>query len=98
MLIVRVELWSAITGKVTEIARMQIANDGAASATNPRLGDYVARTFTGRDTAALDRGRVTRTGHVRRWPRLDRHVWGLVHAALDACGYGRADPQEPVDG
>jgi len=28
MIIIKVELWSAITGKTTELARMSIVNDG----------------------------------------------------------------------
>lgn len=97
MIVVRVELWSAVTGEVTEIARMQIVNDGNATIANPRRGDYAATSFIGRDTEALNRARVSRTGGVRNWPRLDRHVWCLVLAALAACGYGKMPPQDGDD-
>lgn len=88
MIIVRVELHSAVTRKVTEIARLSITNDGAATRADPKRGDYAVHSYVGRDAAALDRKVVNRAGSIRDWPRLDRHVWHLVHAALAACGYG----------
>jgi len=83
MLIVRVELHSAITGQVTEIARMRIGNVGGTDA----LGDYRAITLRGRCREALDRGAVHRTATITRYPRLRLHVWHLVARALDAMGY-----------
>lgn len=84
MIVVRVELHSAITGKVTEIARAHIFH-----LTGTRtLADYGARTLRGRDTAALDRGQVQRRGKVENHPRLALHVWHLVAKALAAMGYG----------
>ncbi|PZU62345.1 MAG: hypothetical protein DI552_00305 [Brevundimonas sp.] len=87
MIVVRVELWSAVDGSRTELARMHIANDGQASVANPRLGDYVGETFVGRDREALNRGRVSRRGQVRGWRRHDFHIWNLVRAMLDDMGY-----------
>ena len=49
MIVVRVELWSAITGKKTEIARMHISNTGAGS---NRRCDYTGESFVGRDSTA----------------------------------------------
>lgn len=83
MLIIRVELHSAVTGKVSELARMQIANVGGTSAN----GDYHATTFRGRDKAALDKRQGQRSGEVRNYPRLSIHVWHLVARALIAMGY-----------
>lgn len=89
MIVVRVELWSAVTGKKTEIARMGIANTGGTA----QLGDYTAVTYRGRSAADLDGamrvGSITRRGHVARYPRLRVHVWNLVALALEACAYGR---------
>lgn len=93
MIVVRVELWSAIDGRKTELARMHIANDGQATIANPRLGDYQGETFVGRDAATLDKGRVSKRGAVRGWRRHDFHIWNLVAAMLADMGYrqGRRD-------
>lgn len=87
MIVVRVELWSAVNGSRTELARMHIANDGEATQTNHRIGDYVGEALRGRDTEALNRGVVQKRGSVRGWRRLDFHVWNLVAAMLDDMGY-----------
>lgn len=87
MIVVRVELWSAIDGSRTELARMHIANDGKASTVNRRRGDYVGETFVGRDAAALDRQQVSKRGSVANYPRLDLHVWNLVARMLASMGY-----------
>lgn len=85
MLVVRVELHSAITGKITEIGRMIIANDATGTRTR---GNYQTRVFKGRSTSQLDMGVVQRRGGVFNWPRQARHVWNLVSAALTQMGYG----------
>lgn len=86
MIVVRVELHSAITGRATEFARMIIANDG--SGTGP-IGHYLATTLRGRSREALDRRVVQRSAGIRDWPRQRLHVWNLVATALTAMGYGR---------
>lgn len=90
MIVVRVELHSAITGKVTELARATLCNTGEGSHT---VGHYAVATLRGRDRAALDAAQVadraTRRGEVRDWPRLRLHVWNLVAEALRDMGYGR---------
>jgi hypothetical protein len=85
MIVVRVELHSAITHKVTELARMHISNIGGTD----DLGDYDVKTLRGRSREALDKGIVNRTGNVTRYPRLAIHVWHLVHDALKAVNYNR---------
>lgn len=84
MIVVKIELHSAITHKVTEIGRMYIANVGG---TRDR-GDYkvaVCRRgsksppaglgdFTGRQAA--------RTGKVENYPRLSYNVWRLISRAV----------------
>lgn len=89
MIVVRVELWSAITGSKTEIARMHIANDGIASAANHRRGNYEGATFVGRSADALDKRRVSKIGRVENFPRQDLHVWNLVSEMLKNMGYRR---------
>lgn len=89
MVIVKVELWSAVTEHRTELARMEIANDGVLSSKNVNRGDYEARTLKGRSTEQLNRRTTQRQGFVKNWPRLQLHVWNLVATALKEMGYGR---------
>ncbi len=83
MIVVRVELHSAIDGTRTELARMHICNIGGSS----EIGNYEATTLRGRSTRDLDKAIRQRAGEVRNWPRLRKHVWGLVLCALMATGY-----------
>lgn len=84
MIVVRVELWSAITGQKTELARLHIANDGTRAGARR---NYDGQAFVGRDSAALDRGLVSRHGQVRNFPSQRVHVWNLVAAMLRAMHY-----------
>lgn len=86
MIVVRVELHSAVTGKVTELARMHVANVGGTA----QLGDYDVAVLRGRSRAALDQLKVQRRGRVEKYPRLKLHVWNLVLRALVAAGYGQS--------
>ena len=79
-IVVRVEFHSAVTGDVSEIARMYLAHTGG--------GHYDAATMHGGDTAALDKGRRQRNAIVPDYPRVT-HVWYLVARALIALRYGR---------
>lgn len=85
MIIVSVQLLSAITGKTTELARMEICNDGQHP--NPKRGNYTVRTLRGRDTATLNKRSTQREGSVADYPRLAVHVWNLVARALAAMRY-----------
>lgn len=91
MLIVKVELHSAITGKKTEIARMMIDNIGG----DLKKGDYRCRTYRGRSALRLERamrwGEVTREGRVLGHRRLALHVWHLVAKALRSMNYGEGE-------
>lgn len=84
MIVIRVELWSAITGQRTELARMHIANTGGGTAAS---GNYAGETFVGRSSAALDQQRVSKHGHVVGYPRQRLHVWNLVARMLRDMGY-----------
>lgn len=84
MIIVRVELKSAITGKTTELARAHICNIGGTD----QRGDYEATTLRGRSTAQLDQRIAQRKGKVLGHARLQLHVWHLVAKALAGMGYG----------
>jgi len=89
MIIVRVELHSAIDGQKTKLARMMIDNTGGTE----KVGNYRCRTYRGRPVEDLDRAMftesVTREGKVEGHRRLDLHVWHLVGKALQAMGYGQ---------
>jgi hypothetical protein len=85
MIVVRVELHSAITHKITEIARMTICNVGG----DHTHGDYEIKTYRGRDKEALDKRIVNRAGNVGNYPRLTLHVWHLVYEAMKALKYNR---------
>lgn len=90
MIVVRVELWSAITGKKSELARMHICNVGGSET----RGDYEATVMRGRDAETLAKGTVQRRGAIRNYPRLSLHVWNLVSRALLACGYVEGDTEK----
>lgn len=93
MIIVRVELHSAITGQVTELARAHISNIGGTNESR----DYECVTLRGRSKATLDRHVPQRTGKVLAYPSLREHVWNLVAKALTGMGYGRSSaPPESV--
>lgn len=87
MIVVRVELHSAITGRVTELARMHLANQIVRTTENHHFGDYAVKTFIGRNAKSLDKLRVQREGVVDNYPRLRLHVWNLVTRALCGLGY-----------
>lgn len=91
MLVIRVELHSAVTGKISEIARMIIANDGTGTGTK---GNYWGRTAKGvidGDTmippAIMHECRKMDDGVVKDYPRVSKHVWHLVARMLKAMGY-----------
>jgi hypothetical protein len=87
MIVVKVELWSAVDGSKQELARMSIDNIGCSA--NMQVGDYRTRTMRGRSTAQLDRWQVQREGKVVGHRRLALHVWNLVAKALVGLGYGQ---------
>jgi len=89
MLVVRVELHSAVTGKVTEIARMLLFNDGTGTRDT---GNYKGKVVRG-DTeehmapAVIYQRKSLREGEVKDYPRLKLHVWNLVTRMLTSMKY-----------
>lgn len=76
MIVVRVELHSARTGKITEIGRMTITNDGTHETPGKR-GNYLVRL--------MRRGSVDviqRSGAVKDHARKSASIWTLVRKAL----------------
>jgi hypothetical protein len=86
MIIIRVELHSAITRKITELARMHIVNTGDGN--NVRR-NYKAMSFRGRCKEDLDRGTIQKEAYIKSWPSMSFHVWNLVAKALKECGYNQ---------
>jgi hypothetical protein len=90
VIIVKVELWSAIDGSKQELGRVVIDNIGG---TNAR-GDYRCRALRGRSRLELEREmnrspmKPQRTGIVTGHARLKEHVWNLVAKGLTSMGYG----------
>lgn len=82
MIVVKVELHSAITGQVTLLGSAIISNVGTTP--DGKLGDY--DVAVGRKTDAADLRKVyqqpLRRGRVLRHPRLAQNVWRLVLKAL----------------
>ncbi len=77
MIVVRVELHSARTGKTTEIGRMVVTNDG--SSTTPSRGHY--------DVKLLRKGnwsKITSSVRVENFPRASYTVWKLILRGLMA--------------
>lgn len=92
MIVGRVELWSAVNGQKSELARMVIDNIGGTD----QRGDYRTRTLRGRSEEQLHRAMlsmpaagVQREGRVTGHARLREHVWNLVGKALSGMGYGQ---------
>jgi hypothetical protein len=83
MIVIRVELHSAVSRKVTEIARMRICNIGGTR----EHGDYRAETFRGRSAEQLARLIRQRAATISDYPKLSIHVWHLVARALVGMGY-----------
>jgi hypothetical protein len=86
MIVVRVELWSARTGRKTELARMHIINDDTGDL---KRRNYHVETLRGRSAKAFARPVVQRSVRVTGWPSEALHVWNLVGFALAAMGYGK---------
>ena len=81
MLVVKIELHSARTHKITEIGRMIIANEGTAG--TPRRGNYTVKVGRKGHHSSKDVWlNPTRMGRVKDYPRLTYSVWRLVIRAL----------------
>lgn len=83
MLVVKVELHSAVTGAVKQIAQAIITNDGTGG---QRLGNYDVKVAR-KGVFGLKNNweRPLRRGRVERYPRLTHNVWRLVSRALRAA-------------
>ena len=85
MIRVKVERHNPLTGKISEIARMDITNDGRGTVL---CSSYDGVTYYGRSAGTFDLyKRVNRRGHVRDWYRAAYHPWYLVAAMLRSMGF-----------
>ncbi len=73
MLVVRIELHSAVTGDIKTIATGEIVNTGTGSSTR---GNYRIEL---RDAA----GRRWKKGHIEGFPRRRLLAWDLLYRALE---------------
>lgn len=78
MIVVKVELHSAITGLVTQLGKAIICNDGTGTSTR---GSYYMKLF-GKNGVEM------KGSTLGNWPRKSKHVWALVSAMLAHAGYG----------
>lgn len=80
MIVIKIELHSAITRKVTTLGQMIIANTGGTL----KRGDYSVHVGNKKDVGNL--GKILksplRTGRVENYPRISYNVWRLVVRAL----------------
>ena len=93
MLVVKVELHSAIDGRIETLGEMVIANDGTGTNTKGNYDSYVIRKGaklyeTMRRIYRGDANPV-RKGKVEGYSRISRPVWDLVALALKNMGYGK---------
>lgn len=90
MLVLKLELHSAITGKVTTLGSMLIANDGSGSTSR---GNYFGETYRKGNDSWLklplfrNRPKAVRKGTVAGYPRKTLPVWCLVKQMLDDMGF-----------
>ena len=81
MLVVKIELHSAITGKTTTLCQAVIYNDGSGS---KNIGNY--KVLIGGKGQALHAllKKPWRRGAVTKFPRAQRNAWYLLQEALAA--------------
>ncbi len=77
MIIVKIELMSAITGKSTEIGRMHISNEGKFTDEKKTRCNYIAQI--------MRRGTIKplKTTIIENYPRAAYSVWELVRRVLE---------------
>lgn len=77
MIVIKVELHSAITGEVTTLVEGKIRNDGTGT---PGVGNYEFE-------AGRKGGGVARRSRVEGFPRGRLNVWHLLARCLGAAEY-----------
>lgn len=86
MLVVTIELHSAVTGKITQLGKAIISNVGGTVAS----GDYAARFGRKHQQMLPDiHANPCRSSEVKSFPRRRLNAWHLLARALNAAGYGK---------
>lgn len=80
MIVIKVELHSARTGKISEIGRMTISNDGTGK--HPQSGNYNIRLMRRSTTSTIQK-----ECRVEGYSRLSSPIWSLVYKALANLGF-----------
>ena len=93
MIRVSVHLISAIDHRVTELARMDIVNDGTGDLRKRNYDGtayvYDGVSYIGRNREALDRATPSKRGRIVNWPSERFHIWNLVRVMLSNMGYDK---------
>ncbi len=87
MLAVTIQLISAVTGKVSTLGRMYIANDGTGTKTHSDYDVAVCRkgSFDLPSPMSVGGAKATRTGKVTGYAREAFNVWRLIARAVIAA-------------
>jgi hypothetical protein len=85
MIVVKIELHSAIDHTVSEIGRMYIVNTGNGT---QEYGDYHTQIM--RKGVQSQSGAIWKIGYVRGHARKRLSVWTLIVKAIGACMGGKA--------
>lgn len=72
MIVIKVELHSAVTGKITSLGNAVVCNDGTGTA---KRGNYTM-ALTGKNGRPMGHAQLT------NWPRQSKHVWALIARLL----------------
>lgn len=89
MIIVTIELKSAVDGRTEKLGEMVICNDGTSTQrTRGNYDAFVYRKHKFFDWKKLTNN-LTRRGRVENYSRLQRPIWDLVGLALKDMGYGK---------
>lgn len=85
MIVVSVDLHSAITGRKKNLGRVIIYNDGTGTI---ERGNYEAKAFKASSGLTnWSKRKPIRGGQVKDHPRKFVSVWNLVAKALNSMGY-----------
>jgi hypothetical protein len=85
VIVVKIELWSAVTGARDEIGRMYIANVGGTHQRGEYKGAVCRRGSTDVPHPIGASHEATRVGEVLNYPRLSYNVWRLILRMLRSC-------------
>lgn len=87
MIVVTIQLHSAVSGQSETLGVMHIANDGTAR--DARQGNYDVKVGNKTHAVTHDHAAIQdkpqRSGRVENYPRLSYNVWRLVARALKSA-------------